>query len=598
MGIPQLRRHLEPYAERAILDPSNVVLDGPALAYHVLGLCTRTARKTSPLEQPSYELLGRTAIAWLKRIQSCGLLVSAIYFDSFLPASKRPERIQRLIKSSRDLIKYHSAYPAGVPGTSSRHAAGDADVDLFPSAWPAERKAQPPAPPFLVPAIIDALRSSPEFGHLVKLVPGEADGFCARHVRQHGGLVLTSDSDLLVYDLGQTGGVVFLADIAADEETQRLWAPQYIPVHICKRLSLKPEAGLRSLAFEVSRDPHLTLQQAVERCKAGQATSATEDEYSDFVDLYLSPEVASKLEADHVLLLDPRISEIVLRSLKTKGIATTSPGNKTISKRDDDDALEMFLPFLLDCPARTSAWEASKATRQLAYAVLQSLRGSDVISMSEMRRLQSMSSGTNLAVPKLTEIDGLGDALLARLYEIEAGLSDPNLIWVTLAIYEDIAMTIDRGRGSPLSLGVLRQAASGEIDPCSWEFLHLLAQTQATYYSLRMLFQVLKFAAHHTGTLSTPLSKLVRYLARLPSLPDFPSARTFAQTLLELREGGALSSLQTLCADYGDAMLLIRSVQEPQNDNKSKKRKRRAPPGGTTKPRSGNPFDLLAGVGD
>lgn len=75
MGIPQLKRHLEPYAERAAIEPGNAVLDGPALAYHMLNLCSRVTRKTSPFEQPSYELLGKTAIDWLERIQACGLSV-------------------------------------------------------------------------------------------------------------------------------------------------------------------------------------------------------------------------------------------------------------------------------------------------------------------------------------------------------------------------------------------------------------------------------------------------------------------------------------------------------------------------------------------
>ncbi len=75
MGIPQLKRRLEPYAERAAIKPGDVVLDGPSLAYHILGLCSRATRQTSPFEQPSYELLGRTTIAWLDRIQECGLSV-------------------------------------------------------------------------------------------------------------------------------------------------------------------------------------------------------------------------------------------------------------------------------------------------------------------------------------------------------------------------------------------------------------------------------------------------------------------------------------------------------------------------------------------
>jgi len=75
MGIPQFKRHLEPYGERSVLKQGKVVLDGPALAYHVLSLCSRTTRKTSPFEQPSYELLGKTVIAWLDHIQARGLSV-------------------------------------------------------------------------------------------------------------------------------------------------------------------------------------------------------------------------------------------------------------------------------------------------------------------------------------------------------------------------------------------------------------------------------------------------------------------------------------------------------------------------------------------
>lgn len=73
MGIPHLKRNLEPYAERGAIAPCNVVVDGPALAYHVLSLASRTTIKTSPFEQPSYELLGRTAIQWLEKMEECGL---------------------------------------------------------------------------------------------------------------------------------------------------------------------------------------------------------------------------------------------------------------------------------------------------------------------------------------------------------------------------------------------------------------------------------------------------------------------------------------------------------------------------------------------
>jgi hypothetical protein len=398
-----------------------------------------------------------------------------------------------------------------------------------------------------------------------------------------------------VYDLGEAGGVVFLADIDADMETQRLIAPQYRPADLCKRLSIKSDTGLQHLAFEISRDTHLTLEQAVEKSKTGRAAASTfPGEYAEFIDLYLSPEVASNFEPDQVPTLDPRVSELVLRSLRISGAVTPTSENEPVSQEHNGFALEMYLPFLLDYPSRTSAWEASKPTRQLAYAVLQLIRGSNIPSVAEMRRLQSISSGLQIEVPAPTEIDGLGASLLTLLSKIERGVGKSELVWVMLAFYQDIVMTMDRARGYPLSLEVLRQEARGKLDACSWDFLHLLAQTQATYYSLRMFRQILEFSAQHTGALSATLSELVQFLSQLPSFPDFPSPTTFAKTISSVREEGGLECLESLCADYEDAILLIKSVWQPQNSKKSKKRKFVASDEGNTKPRSSNPFDLLA----
>ncbi|KAK4126280.1 hypothetical protein N657DRAFT_679239 [Parathielavia appendiculata] len=518
---------------------------------------------------------------------------SAIYFDSYLPSSKRPERIQRLIKSYRDLIRYHSAFPAGVPKANPRHAI-DAIVELFPSAWSTEKQAKPPPPAFLVPAVIDALRDSPESGFPVKLVPGEADGFCAQHVRQHGGTVITSDSDLLVHELGEAGGVVFFADIDADIQNQKLIAPQYRPVDLCRRLSLKPERGLQQLAFEVSRDPHLTVQQAVERVKRNEAVSAFGVEYSDFIEQYLSPEVASELEKDPITKLDPRISELVLRSLRISGVVTPAAGINPAAQDRNEHSLEMYLPFLLDCPSRTSAWEASKPVRELAYAALQSIRGSNIPFVSEMRRLQSVSSGLKVDIPPISEIDELSATLLALLSRIEADLSRPELIWIVLAIYQDITMAIKRGRGYALSLEVLGQDAKGRLDPCSWDGLHFLAQIQATYYSLRMLRQILDFSAYHIEPPSTTMSELAKSLSRLPPWPDFPSPRNFAESITLVREAGGLSCLKNLCEDYEDIISNIVAIQKPESNKTSKKRKAVAPAEEKVKPRSSNPFDLLA----
>ncbi|KAJ4300419.1 hypothetical protein N0V88_003094 [Collariella sp. IMI 366227] len=226
-----------------------------------------------------------------------------------------------------------------------------------------------------------------------------------------------------------------------------------------------------------------------------------------------------------VTAVDPRVSELLLRSLRIPERTTSS------SKNDNDNELEMYLPILLDCPIRTSAWEASTPVRQLAYALLQHSQRNRIPFVAEMRRLQSVSSGLRIDVPRRAEVDKLATSLLALLTKIECTVRRPELVWVVLAVYQDIVMSVDRGRGVPLSIETLRQDAEGKLDACSWPFIHLFAQVQATIYSLRMLRQILDYTASHHKPLSHTMSDLQRYLSRLPPLADFPSPRNFPDTV-------------------------------------------------------------------
>lgn len=68
MGIPRLISTLEPYVVHGILDNESIVIDGPALAYHVLYICNRHG-----IPQPSYNVLGETTIAWLDALVERGV---------------------------------------------------------------------------------------------------------------------------------------------------------------------------------------------------------------------------------------------------------------------------------------------------------------------------------------------------------------------------------------------------------------------------------------------------------------------------------------------------------------------------------------------
>ena len=70
MGIPRLITTLEPFAVPVELRNKNVIIDGPALAYHVLYICRRNG-----IRCPSYKLIGSTTVAWLDALALCGLVV-------------------------------------------------------------------------------------------------------------------------------------------------------------------------------------------------------------------------------------------------------------------------------------------------------------------------------------------------------------------------------------------------------------------------------------------------------------------------------------------------------------------------------------------
>lgn len=63
MGIPHLISTLEPFTVRGRLENEKVVIDGPALAYHILYVC-----RSNGIGLPSYGLLGQSTIAWLDQL--------------------------------------------------------------------------------------------------------------------------------------------------------------------------------------------------------------------------------------------------------------------------------------------------------------------------------------------------------------------------------------------------------------------------------------------------------------------------------------------------------------------------------------------------
>jgi hypothetical protein len=145
-----------------------------------------------------------------------------------------------------------------------------------------------PPIPFLVPAVLEALLDSTQYGEITEVVPGEADLYCAKYLNQYGGVVLSGDSDLLVHDLGGDGAVGFFKDIelATYGDSRSLRSQIYHPAEISQRLDLPKAHGLQALAFELSMDSQVKFRKLLVDSQSLRAVKAYPSEFKDFLKDY------------------------------------------------------------------------------------------------------------------------------------------------------------------------------------------------------------------------------------------------------------------------------------------------------------------------
>ncbi|KAL2761128.1 hypothetical protein ACRALDRAFT_2024982 [Sodiomyces alcalophilus JCM 7366] len=489
----------------------------------------------------------------------------AIYFDGFLPLEKRPVRLDRLLQSSLQLQRLHARNSDFPEYTSS--VSSPVLPPLFPDHEP--RRSITHTPPFLVPAILERLKDTERYAPLVHLVPGEADEYCAEHALVHGGTILTSDSDLLIHDLG-SGSVVFISDIrpktkdAKDSRSQELIALRFHPREIASRLRLSPspEQGLLRFGYELSKDAHKSMSQLLEGCRKPLSTGDIRH-FQAFSQPYKPLSAESRSAARNFLSpaasrLDPRISELVLQSPGYQRLLSTAPAGYAATQTQGQEAPLIFLPLLLDCPVRTSAWDSSLAVRQLAYSLIHVAYPGWPGSVREYRRIQS-AANKGKPLPLLTKTSTLDAAagLSSVLSHITYAFDDePDLLWFTFALHQDMSCSYIQGK-DPSTLSAIRDillppsSSSAALSrgttaptmtttgPVNWVVLHLTAQLQAALYSLRILAQtiplVLQVATPPMEPLTATLVSLQCNLARLPPLARYPTAPGTLALVADLR---------------------------------------------------------------
>ncbi|KAK1561479.1 XPG domain containing-domain-containing protein [Colletotrichum navitas] len=585
MGIPHLLNHLSPYGVLGPIDGDRVVIDGPALAYHIYHLCTRS---TSGV--PSYDLLGRTALAWLDKLTDHDISIAAIYFDGFLPASKSEVRLERILKVSSSLKIYRFGFPNGCPArqvASTRVSL----PPLFPTDAPKRDQPPIPPPPFLVAAVVDKLHQTTNYATLVRLVPGEADAYCAEDVLRNGGTILTSDSDLTIHDL-KTGAVAFFRDlhVTSSDERVSLVGPKFSPSDIAKRLQLPEDQGMRRFGYELSKSSRPKFAQVLENCKGDVSDP---DEFRSFCIPYDALETTDWSQVP-VLggidnpTLDARLSEVVLQCVGYSGVAKPPLGDSGA------EGCMMCLPPLLDCPARASAWDSSASIRQLAYSLTCLLRPGAVSHVREYRRVYSgANQGKHVAILPRPWIKDAVDTLLNTLSQAKNSLEHERSTWQAVAVQMIIADSQEEDK-QDACLNSIKQVLSVAKDSnlVPWDVVHLSAQVQATLYSLRLLAQVLDLMYVTKAEKPVQGSKQLRnLLATLPTLTEYPSVNGTIDLLAGMKD-------HNLLARIAEALGLPEEALLPARENKSKKKKRKK----TAKTETGvrpekkislNPFDIL-----
>jgi hypothetical protein len=410
--------------------------------------------------------------------------------------------------------------------------------------------------PLLAPALMEALHTS-HFAAATRLVPGEADDFCASYAQDNPrSIIFTSDTDLLLYNYPSEVLINFLKD---GDLYPGPALKVYSPSNICQQLGLK---SLVQLAYAIHNDRWKALTENVREARNYDAESPLyldfRKRYNDKVEVPPYPPNCAKLDVLDASLqrLDARISEFVLQALSIDHASTKEPPL----------ALPVSLPIFVEDPFRSSTWNNGREIRLLAYSLLVPSR----VSIQEhVRKAQGVSVEELFILSpeqRTSHAEGLVDVLSTSPID---RLLPPSRYWTLLAVQ------LSLGTVTPPHVSLLNRVVMGDFDN-TWAYVHLLASVQAFLYSLRMLKQCitvwLAFDSDPTGEglPSNIINKLKDALASLPSIADLYIVP--GQTVKALPDDAEL--LDALKEIYARVGIADESYfQEPKS---RKKRKREA----------------------
>jgi len=407
----------------------------------------------------------------------------------------------------------------------------------------------------------------------------------------------------------------------------------YSPPTLAAALSLNLSSDdMLKLAFWMTRDSALGIKECAKLAISSRerfADGHVAGKYALFKEAYTSAaqfsayacgveEVSGKTQKYARLQksldgLDPRVSEVVQQWLSTMW-----PDGHFIPRATRQ--IQTFLPFLFDDPTRASAWRTSGHIRRLAYSIL-ALHGPP-FTLSECDRRGERMVGVDVSLLSNQDVLAESRALLSSITDVlptsrnhnrntlseNEGIVDatPTPSAWHLYLLTSVLRCIATSSTAPPSRQRILHFTTSSASAYAWPHVHLSAQCEGTFYSLRVLGQILEVALcgdipvreGKEGEVGPEVVQVLKNLSRvLTTLPNVEDV--FGQAGAGFRDG--LWGAQEIKALEGvmDVVLGREETREEGGSTKhrGKKRKGRKGADGTAEVGVGVKIGAVGGGG-
>lgn len=371
-------------------------------------------------------------------------------------------------------------------------------------------KSRLPDPPFLVPAVLEAIRKS-RFGKLVTVVPGEADSFCADEAIAYEcstgkmATIITNDSDLLIHASGKRTRIMLLSGLTRKSEQS---SPVSLETNIFFPAQLAASAGVRSLvpaAYFMSRDNHLSFDAAL--AKARKTDVENDIRFLKFEKELQKPDYSisefAKPVTEVLQRMDPRIAELAHQIMPGFPRSLKQPAN-------------IYLVPLIEDVGKFSAWISGQGIREVAFSmILSGSRSCQSIAEHTRRGTSVYARDYKMKTKWKTDLRQYTQILSGVREYLPQKRATAAQRFNYTAMYYVIASLADRGH--VLSQNeVLRVLTK---DYSSREEIHAAAMAQAAMYSFRILKQLLALEKARNG-LDEDLAEIESLLEEMPPLAE------------------------------------------------------------------------------